>query len=260
MRRKKKKKQQDEAAAGAPEWIVTFTDMISLLVTFFVLMMTYSSMEDYDRLKIDGLLDSSRSPENKVTGNTVLDAPEFDVVAGSDLRRGATTPHTRPVEELPDNIDEMGQKLLDDHLALDLSVMSDGLRIQFDEDCGFAPGSTEVSPALVESLRELGRVLEHYPFLVVVEGFTDTGFQPTDRHPDAEALSVARARAAATVMFAESGLSPRLLQIAGLGTERPVAPNDDALERSKNRRVEVRVLSLSRARAAHIKAERLGGS
>lgn len=256
---RKKKQEVEDSAPGAPDWIVTFTDMVSLLVTFFVLMMTYSSMEDYDRLKIDGLLDSSRSPEDHVTGNTVLDAPQYDVVSAADLRRGSTVPHSRPPEELPESLEDMGQRLSEDHVAIDLSVMSDGLRIQFDEDCAFAPGSTEVSPALAKSLGELGRVLQHYPYLVVVEGFTDSGFQPTPRYPDPEALSIARARAAASVMLSDSVLSPKVLQIAGLGTQRSVASNDDAIERSKNRRVEVRILSLSRARAAHVKAERLKG-
>ena len=40
---KKKKQQEDEAPPGAPEWIVTFSDMISLLVTFFILLMTFST-------------------------------------------------------------------------------------------------------------------------------------------------------------------------------------------------------------------------
>ena len=98
-------------------------------------------------------------------------------------------------------------------------------------------------------------MLGHYRYLVVVEGFTDSEFKPTAEHPTAQALSCARAQAAALALI-DGGLDPRLLQIAGLGSQRPINQNATAMERTANRRIEVRVLSLSRARAEDMEASR----
>jgi chemotaxis protein MotB len=252
----RKKRPQATKPPGAPEWIVTFTDMISLLVTFFVLMMTYSSMEDYDRLKIDGLLANTRTPDEQITGNAPIDALEQDVLSDTDMRRGSMVPHSRPSEELPEPLDEMGKKLQQDQLEIDFSVMSDGLRIRFDEDCSFAPGSAEVTPALRKSMAELGQVLQHYSHVLVIEGHTDADFRGTPSYPSAEALSIARARAAAEALLAGSDVPPLLIQVAAVNDRDPLATNEDPLGRRLNRRVEVRVLSMSRARAEHARAER----
>ena len=257
---KKKKKVEGGGPPGAPEWVVTFTDMISLLVTFFVLMLTFSSMEENDRMLIDGLLSNARSIVADAPGNTELDQLPADLVAATDMRRGADQPHARPSSELPDNMADMGQKLTEEHLGIDLTTMPDGVAIQFDPNCSFAPGSAVPNPALVKSLGELGRVLENYQYMVLVEGFTDTGFRPLAGFPDAESISIARASAAADVMTRTSGLSPLMLQVAGLGDARPVADNASPGGRRQNRRVEVRILALSKTRAARVASERESNS
>jgi flagellar motor protein MotB len=179
-------------------------------------------------------------------GDTVYDPPEHDQVAATDPLRGAQSPHSRPPEELAENLAEMGQKETPEHVPFDLNKVADGLVITYDERCSFAPGDATVAPALARSLGELGRTLEHYPYLIAIEGHTDDRFRPDARFPSAEALSLARAAAAAEALLAESNVRPEHVQIAGLGASRPRATEGDARAREKNRRVEVRVLSLSR--------------
>lgn len=242
---------EEEAPAGAPEWIVTFSDMISLLVTFFVMLMSFSTMEDQQEMVITAAFRNSGTGvvENDA-GHTAVEPPQKDRMQATHPMRGADQPHSRPDEELAENLAEMGQKETEEHQKVDLSKVVDGLQIHFNRDSSFAPGSSEVPPALAERLGELGRVLEHYRHLVLIEGFTDTEFQPTPRYPTAEALSGARARAAADAMLSGSNLSPELVQIAGLGAQRPIDSNDSANGRTANRRVEVRVIALSRARTS----------
>lgn len=255
MARKKKARPVDEGPVGAPEWVVTFTDMISLLVTFFVLLMTFSSMEEWDKLRVDGLLGGTRGVM-PIKGHRVVDGPKNDVIASSDVQRGANVPHSRPVDALSENIADMGQKKREGDLALNLNDVKDGLRIQFGPEASFKPGSADVGPDLAKSLGEIARILEHYPHLVVVEGHTDSEFKPSVEYPDEVALSLARARSAVQVMLAESQIEPKLLQVAGLGSDSPRASNLLPDGRRDNRRVEIRVLSLSKLRAAHIEAER----
>jgi chemotaxis protein MotB len=253
----KKKKKEDEAPAGAPEWIVTFSDMISLLVTFFVMLMSFSTMEEREEMVISAAFaNAGTGVVMNLKGHSAVEPPENDRMSASHPLRGALEPHSRPDEELLDNLEEMGQKKTDDRLELDFSKAVDGLQIHFGREATFAPGSSAVPPELEKRLVELGGVLEHYSHLVVVEGFTDSHFQPTPRHATAESLSAARARAAAETMLRTSRLSPDMIQVAGLGDTRPRSPNETASDRTDNRRVEVRILSLTKTRAQSIEAAR----
>ncbi len=253
---------QEEQPDGAPEWIVTFTDLISLLVTFFVLLMTFSSFDEsnHNIMAIKGLdLMHRRAVVENRQGHSAVDPPEQDLLSAVDPVRGAENPHSRPQRELLENLLEMGQKPAEGYQEVDLSAVSDGLRIAFEDSCCFAPGSDEVGAPLRRKLLELGRTLGAYENLVLVEGFTDSQFQPTPAHPTAEALGLARAAAAARVLLECPELDERQVQVAGLGESPARADNDSALSRARNRRVEVRVLGLSRARAESLARERESG-
>lgn len=255
MAKKKKKKVDAGGPPGAPEWVVTFTDMISLLVTFFVLLLTFSSTEDYDRLRVRGFLAGSRGALKSMGGHIARETMDEDLVSATDIRRGADLPHSRPPEELQENLEEMGQKKTDAHQEVDFAEMKDGLRIVFGPEESFRPGSATVNEALRKSLGEIGRVMQHYPHLVVVEGFTDDQFTSSDRFQSPEALSLARAVAAVEVLLEESAMTPNLVQVAGIGPHRPLADNATTDGRRRNRRVEIRVVALSKTRMAHYESQ-----
>ncbi|MFT5284023.1 MAG: chemotaxis protein MotB [Planctomycetota bacterium] len=256
MGKKKKKAEEPSGPKGAPDWVVTFTDMISLLVTFFVLLLTFSSTEDHDRLRVDGFMSGTRGAVKSRGGHLARETLDEDIVAGTDIRRGADQSHSRPVEELEENLEEMGQKKTDEHQEMDFSAMKDGLQIVFGPECSFKPGSSTVNPELAKSLEELAEVMSFYKHLVVVEGYSDNAFQSNSEHPNAESLSLKRAIEAVEVMLASSDLNPNLLQIAGLGEVRPRGDNETLEGRLENRRVEIRVISLSQTRTDHYVAEK----
>jgi len=232
--------------------------MISLLVKFFVLLMTFSSMEVYEVLKVDSFLSGDRGVvESKQ--NALIDMSEDEILAERDIRRGSRNPHSRPTESLAENLDEMGQKKTREHLEMDLSRIADGLIIEFGEKASFAPASATVSTELAKSLQEIGRVLEHYPHMVVVEGFTDGNFTSSPSYASPEELSFARAESAARVLATESNLSNAVLQLAGHGAEHPRADNVSASGRRLNRRVQLRVLSMSKVRAGYLESRRNSG-
>jgi chemotaxis protein MotB len=251
------KKHAEDPPAGAPEWIVTFSDMVSLLVTFFVMLMSFSTMDEKNTMVIrQAFSNSAGGVLLNLNGPSMADPPPVDHMNAVHPLRGAVAPHSRPTQELLDNLLEMGQRKGDDELEVDLNKMQDGLVVGFHDDAGFAPGSFEISPALARSLREFARVAKYYPYRLVVEGYTDDAFQPTERHATAEELSVARASAAAAVLIDECPQLRSYVQLSGLGSRHPRAGNETAEARAHNRRVEIRLLSLSEARAAQFRRER----
>ncbi len=251
----KKQRQEDPPPPGAPDWIVTFSDMISLLVTFFILMMTFSSLDAKESFTLKDAFQGPRGIMENDRGHSPTVPPRQDLMSAMSGLRGLDTPHSRPPEQLPKDLQQIGQQQRPDQLEFDLKGVADGLVIHYGPEHSFGPGSASVRPRLERALTELADVLGHYQYLVVVEGFTDTEFKPTADFPSPQALSCARAAAAAEVLRA-GGLEPRLLQLAGLGSQRQVNDNASATERTANRRIEIRVLSLSRARTESMEAKR----
>lgn len=250
---RKKQREEPSGPAGAPEWVVTFTDMISLLVTFFILLLTFSSMDSYEALKVDSFLQGNRGM-HAAGGSSLVDVAKEDQLAASNIERGANRPHTRPPESLQASIEEMGQSESSAHRALDMNDVGDGLLIEFNAAESFAPGSTELSSALKKSLNEIAEVLQHYPHQVVVEGFADAAFKPSPSFKSADEISLARANAAADYMLQSSELSPKMVQLAGLGSREAVADNATATGRQLNRRIRIRVLSMNEYRATSLEA------
>lgn len=246
---------ESEEPAGAPDWIVTFADMISLLVTFFILLMTFSTMEVYDAFNTDGALVGSQGILRNDTGDTIQEPPDVDIMMAMDAMRGARTPHSRPAAELLDDLSEAAATKDDEHHEIDLNIVADGIVLAWDERAAFAPGSTELAPYLKLALREAATILEHYPHQVVVEGHADSQAPSSAAHPDAHALSLGRAEAAASYLLETSSLDPMQVQLAAHGDTRPRETNETPEGRQLNRRVELRILSLSEYRASQLDEE-----
>lgn len=246
----------EDPPQSAPDWVVTFSDMISLLVTFFVMLMSFSTMDPANEAVIQSAFGENMGGVIKNdSGTSAVPEPPQDRMNATNPLRGADRQHARPPSELPENLDEMGQKLTAEHVELDFAEAPDGLAIRFDERAGFEPGSAEVNDVLRQSLVELARVLANYSHLIVVEGHTDDGFSPTPSYPVPESLALARAANSARVMLDAADMGRDLMQVAGLGARAPLEPNTTAAGRTRNRRIEVKVLALTAARARVLEAQ-----
>jgi chemotaxis protein MotB len=248
MREQVKVKTVEEGIDGAPPWIATFVDMISLLVTFFILLFSFSSIKEFETFSSPKNILGSRGTLPSL-GNAMT-APEEDLMLAMDITRGSRVRHVRPVDQLSESLEEMGQRMTSAHQEIDLRTTGDGLRVEFDADATFAPGSAEVPLALERALQELAAAVRHYPLVVLIEGHTDGAFRPSSRYPDAVSMSIGRARAAAEVVTRSGGLEPALVQVSGLANDSPrQVDSENALARRANRRVSVRLVALSRERA-----------
>lgn len=222
-----KKKQEEHAHSES--WLVSYCDMISLLVTFFLMMMTFSTKDEFDVKEVGvGLLRG----RGGIWQNTLVVPQQHEV-------------DPSVVDALARDMAALAKAQTDD-VSTSIRPQLDGLTISFDLDASFAPGSAEVNAKLAKDLRTLALALQRYTNLIVVEGFTDTSFQPTPEHPTEEALGIARAANAARIMLESSLLPPDLVQISSPGAARPRASNDTPIGRTSNRRIEVRILALAK--------------
>jgi chemotaxis protein MotB len=224
------RKKKPEEHAHAESWLVSYCDMISLLVTFFLMMLTFST-KTVDDIREVGL-------QLLNGGGGVLEGRTLPF--GEHLDRSAVAGFA---DELSQFLDQRG---FDESATI--RRVKDGFSIGFDLDSSFEPGSAEPTAALVSNLKELAPILARWTQLVIVDGYVEGDFEPLPEFPDAESLGLARASAAAEVMLQSSQLSPAKLQIASLGTAYPRADESNALGRASNRRVEIRVVSLAAAK------------
>ncbi len=219
------RKKKPEEHAHSESWLVSYCDMISLLVTFFLMMMTFSTKDKYDLKEASlGLL--------RGRGGIWKNPTAFPQENEIDLLQ---------VEMFSKEVAALTHDKHDDQ-SVSVKTVTDGFTMSFDTACSFLPGSDQVSSALHAQLQKVGRVLGRYEFTVVVEGFTDTSFKPTAFYSNDIAMGLGRAREAAYVLMDECGVRSDRVQISSVGSLRPRASNDTALGRQSNRRIELRVL------------------
>ncbi len=224
---------EEEVEEGAPMWVVTFGDMMSLLLCFFVLIVSFSSM---DVIKYRSLVGSLRSAfgsqqaiANKViTGQTTA------------INMGPSQPGR----------DSMTEEALEDDLvsAVENEGMTGqatlhrtdrGMVLRVRSNVMFEPASTRIKPESLGLLRRVAQVCRLFTRMIYVEGHTDH-LPPSSSSvfPSNWELSAARASAVVRFLVDFEHLPPEKFVASGLASNIPIATNTTAAGRAKNRRVE----------------------
>lgn len=223
------KKGCDCPPPGAPIWMATFSDMMSLLLTFFILLVSFSSIQETKFQEAVGSLQGALgvlSQLPKVPVNMDLDTPP----RRGDLEAGTLE---EELKELDQQIEAL--KKTDE---VKISRNEQGLAIRLDDEALFDPAKAILRPEAIGLLDLIAETLSGYPNPIRIEGHTDNLVIRTKQFPSNWELSAARA-AAVLRHFQNHGLDPRRMSATGLGEWRPVASNDTAADRQKNRRVEI---------------------
>jgi len=259
--------QQEERSSAAAEtepeertdgWMTTYADMVTLLMTFFVLMFAISNVDTqkasllFAALSRDGL-----TAEQFIEIQDTFGAPSDDYYADRfpDFPVGPDEDAKLPSygnEEL-DNLFMLLEKYIDENgLGERLSVQFNGefLMLTLANDIWFESGRAEITAEMKESAVVIAKLLgqtfnTNKPFEIVVAGHTDNVPINTVRYPSNWHVSKDRAVNFLEVLIFESDIDPFYFQARACGEERPIASNDTAEGRQRNRRVEV-MISLAR--------------
>jgi chemotaxis protein MotB len=222
---------------GAPLWIISFADMISNLVIFFIVVATFATKSvDEDKLPKKIL-----KKDIGVFG-TSKERPRTALVP----RTGQTNQDGKPMPEKPSQrrgaeAEKLWSHVQDSRYKVRPAVtkLEDGVRIAFEEAGAFAAGSDELSADGREIVAEVGRFYAAEPVEFVVEAHTDDRSFRFSHHGSDVDLTRAMAAAIGRVLVTDSGIDAPRVGISPFGAERPVGPNATAAGRAKNRRVEI---------------------
>lgn len=222
---KKKKK-------GAPHYMTTYGDMMTLLLCFFVLLYTFSTL---DVTRFEMVITALKGQMGVLDGGRTLSREEF-IEAGLEDRDLA-----RDLEEVYYQISEfVHEKDLQDEVYLEPSER--GLIIRFSGRSLFDLGKAFLRPDAVELLDHVSLQIQDIPNYVLAEGHTDDWPISTAEFPTNWELSTARATTVIRYFIEEKELEPFRFSAAGYSEYHPIRPNDSEENRALNRRVDLVIL------------------
>ena len=229
MARKKKK---NEGGGGAPEWLVTYSDLVTLLLTFFVLLL---SMANMDKMKFNDALGSLKGAFG---------------LAGSIGKTDITKPKVISFAPMDDDyISRLYQKintvLTRLRIDKDIDLVKDrgAVVLRVKESILFDSGSTVLKPEAYPILRKIATLVKPLPLNMRIEGHTD---DLPSGNPQLSNWDLSVQRAVSTLkFFATEKLIPlERMAAVGYGAQQPVVPNTSSKQRLLNRRVEFVLESL----------------
>jgi chemotaxis protein MotB len=222
----------DEAPAGAPEWIVTFADLMSLLLTFFVLLLSFSSTQAAKFEAVAGSLKDALGMRSELD---LSDQPERrELIESVEKQRAEQNPST------PADLSRELQKLLAELGGRGRGVAGltgQGIVLNISGDLMFSSGEATLSPEAIQILDRIANYVLQSDRPLDVVGHTDNVPISTPLFPSNWELSAARAGSAVRYLV-DRGVDAERIRAIGRASTRPVESNSTAEGRSLNRRVE----------------------
>lgn len=264
-----KKHKQEEAPAGSPAWMATFSDLMNLLLCFFVLLFSMSST---DAAKYDDLSKSLSEAFSIFNGGgssigdgqmisagatqlNELDEYFNDMGKASQSDTEADDPLKEYQEQLEEEKRENTEKLYEDVVDaaeeanisdyVNVNMGSGVVHISISGGLLFESAKADLRKDVIPIVNKIGDILKQYDkHRIQILGHTDNVPISNGEYRNNMELSSARAIAVWQYLIDKKGLDPASLEACGKGEYDPVASNKTASGRAKNRRVEIDIYTL----------------
>lgn len=270
------KRKEDAPPAGSPAWMATFSDLMNLLLCFFVMLFAMSSVNEEKLHEFVAAMNNTFSIFNGgasaigdgfLISNGVSQLNELDQYINSTGKTADSSQDGESFEEFEKSPEELQQELEEKFLqeneerseeieeVLSENDIGDEVEVSFTAqyvklsmsgallfDSGRADLKREAEPVLAK----VGMILERYgEGTIEIEGHTDNVPMSSGRYASNEELSSARALSVFYYLLDNTLLNPVALKHAGMGERVPIADNSTPEGRSRNRRVEILIYNPS---------------
>jgi chemotaxis protein MotB len=241
-----------EESGDTARWIISYADFITLLFAFFVVMYSISSVNDGKfRVLSDSMVAVFNEPSHRPVPIDLGGSPDLDEPASAEMLEEVALEQddTFDPEVLPFDVDATATvaervtaamaPLIEDTDV----IVRDGqqwLEVELPSELLFASGRAVLNVEAGPIINSMARALRGVKTPIRVEGFTDNVPLHGGRFGSNWQLSAARA-AALVDRFTSAGIDPQVMSAIGFGEFHPVAVNDNAEGRRKNRRVVVAI-------------------
>ncbi|HEB55067.1 MAG TPA: flagellar motor protein MotD [Gammaproteobacteria bacterium] len=251
MSRRRRRQEEHE---NTDRWLVSYADFITLLFAFFVVMYSMSSInEGKYRVLSDTMEEAFKTPpkspdpiqigEERKTLKTV-ETP-VDEISLIGIKPDITQ-HGQQMEHIADELQRNLAPLVNKKL-IKITRNKLWVKVEMNNRILFTSGNAHLTERGYPILQELAEVVRNLPNHIDVEGHTDNRPIRTSIYPSNWELSAARA-ASVVHLFTRNGVDPKRMSAIGYGQYRPIADNNTAQGRRRNRRVVVVILADKNAR------------
>lgn len=219
-----------EGGPSMERWLLTYSDMITLLMIFFIMMYVISNV---NMQKFQALAAALRvALKGEPTGMFTNAGPSLAPGEGSEAMQ-----LSQIEKELESYLKQKGLSGL-----VTVREEERGLVISFQETVLFPRGSAELTPEAKRVIAQVGTILKRVPNYIRIEGHTCDLPINTPQFPSNWELSAARAITVLKELIATNQIPPNRLSATGYGEYRPRYPNDSEEHRRMNRRVDIVIL------------------
>jgi len=227
--------QGDHGSSSSERWLLTYADLITLLMVFFIVLF---AMSELDKKKFEEVAQHL----SEAFGGT----PRLSVLSGGGGQGlvAMAFPSDEALQVRADPLFVLGQQLQTWNLRSDrfsLRMAERGLIISLVGSAAFDSGSADLRPEYVPVLEAIALQLRATSFDIAVEGFTDDDPIRTAQFPSNWYLSTARANVVRDYLE-QGGVGSERMIVIGYGDKRPSWSNETADGKARNRRVDVVVL------------------
>lgn len=238
----RKKKKEQACPKGPPAWIVQFADLMSLLLVFFILLLSMSTL---DAKKVSEAIGSLSLAMSVLEGGTMTEVSPERIQRATPIEPQVETAEvvnrvTVTVSEFNEIIRRQGGEE-----TIQVQEAIEGFMIQLPAGLLFRTGSAEIHSSDSKLfLRRIAMMADTMPadLELVVRGHTDSSELPMDSlYRDNWSLSTARSVSVVKELVG-GGVNPKRVSAAGHGEHRPIATNSTEQGRARNRRVEIHFL------------------
>ena len=229
---------------NSERWLLTYADLITLLLALFIVMFAMSSL---DAKKYDALSTSLTSAFHVTSGanDGALDASSQVLPAsGSAPILSGGNPEFQELQEAMQQLRERitRENGVEASKGVSMAINQRGLVISLANTSFFDLGEATLRPEAYKTLRTIAGTLAFEKRAIMVEGHTDNVPITTARFPSNWELSTLRATTVVRTLITDFKLPPKRLSAAGYGEYYPVASNATPEGRAKNRRVDIVIL------------------
>lgn len=256
------RRKESESGAGAPEWMTTYSDLVTLLLTFFILLFSMATVDQNKFSEIAASL--SYTMLNLKSGDSLIENSSNSIIAFDytrfDSEEAAAKRKEKYIEDANEMVVDAEEKLKEkefdeakndirDTIAeqgisdkVQVIEEKDYLLIRLDQEIFFASGSADIVPEGKEVLSSLAPSLRELENEIMISGHTDNVPQTNKKYETNWELSTARATNVVRYLVEIENLEPSRFTATGNGEYRPVGDNNTPEGRQKNRRIEIKIL------------------
>jgi len=254
---------EDVKAKGSPSWMTTFADLMSLLMCFFVLLLSYSEMDVIKFKQIAGSMKMAFGVQNLIE---VQDIPKGTSVIKSEF--SPAIPEPTPINTVQQNtqaatednlqikdgkdkntkendrykvlLEKVFSQEIEDGL-IEFELLGQQLIIRLKENGSFPSGSSYLQPKFKPLLARISKEHNNIPGEITVSGHTDNLPVSNELHHNNWDLSAKRAAAVLNELLKDIHFDSSRIKMEALADNRPLVQNNSVSNRSQNRRVEIAI-------------------